>query len=291
MFACLYISTVSFIALIFDYINNLFPDALNYYYDWSAGSVRYEVASLIIVFPLYIFLAAIMERGFKAEPARHEIKIRKWLVYLTLFIAALTIIGDLVTLIYNFLGGDLTLPFVLKILTVLVVTAAVFGYYFFDARENNTLPKKKIAWAAGIVVAVAVIAGFFIIGSPLTQRERRFDEQRIYGLQTIQIEIANYWQNNGKLPATLSDLKNDISGFVAPVDPETGVAYEYRPTGALTFDLCADFKTVLTMTSPKVTSPYPYNTDDWSHTAGHVCFNRTINPNLYPPAGKPVPVR
>lgn len=287
MFACLYISTVSFIALIFDYINQLFPDNLNYYYDWSSGSIRYEVASLIIVFPLYIFLANLIERGFKKEPARHEIKIRKWLVYLTLFIAALTIITDLVTLVYNFLGGELTAPFVLKILAVLLVTAAVFGYYFFDARDNNTLPKKKIAWAAGIVVAVTVIAAFFIIGSPLTQRERRFDEQRTSHLQTIQYEVINYWQSKGALPATLSDLRNDITGFAAPVDPQTGLAYEYRATGTMSFELCADFKTSSAATNqsyPKAV-PYPYEryNDNWSHNAERTCFERTIDPSFYPP--------
>ena len=296
MFACLYISTVSFIALNFDYINYFFPDTLNYYPDWSAGSLRYEVASLIIVFPLYIFLASIIERGFKKEPARHEIKIRKWLVYLTLFIAAITIIGDLVTLIYNFLGGELTLPFALKVITVLLVTASVFGYYFFDARDNNNLPKKKIAWTAGIVVAVAIIAAFFIIGSPATQRDRRFDQERISGLQTIQYEIVNYWQAKGKLPQSLTDLDNDVYGFVPPVDPETGVAYDYKATGALTFELCADFKTSsvnnTTTAYPKAV-PYPYApyNDNWNHDAGRVCFNRTIDPSFYPPAGKPIPVR
>src|SRR5438132_4874360 len=43
----------------------------------------------------------------------------KWLIYLTLFVAALIIIGDLVSLIYNFLGGDVTIKFVLKALSVL----------------------------------------------------------------------------------------------------------------------------------------------------------------------------
>lgn len=289
MFVCLYISTFSFIALIFDYINQIFKDPLSYYYDWSSGSLRYEVASLIIVFPLYLFLANLIERGFKKEPARHEIKIRKWLVYLTLFIAAVTIITDLVTLVYNFLGGDLTLPFALKVLTVLLVTAAVFGYYFYDARENNNLPKKKIAWIAGVVVAIAVVSAFFIIGSPASQRDLRFDQERISHLQTIQSEIINYWQGKNQLPAALNDLKNDISGFVQPIDPETGAPYEYRATGTLSFELCADFKTASTgnnTTYPKAVYPYSYG-DNWNHAAERTCFSRTIDPSFYPPQGKP----
>jgi len=43
--------------------------------------------------------------------------------------AALVVIGDLVALVYNFMGGDLTARFVLKVGAILVVAGAVFGYY------------------------------------------------------------------------------------------------------------------------------------------------------------------
>src|SRR3989338_8982898 len=89
------------------------------------------------------------------------------------------------------------------------------------------------------IVAVAVVAGFFIVGSPQEERLRRFDEQRVSDLQNLQYQILNYWQNKNKLPVVLSDLRDDISGFVPPVNPESGAEYGFRviDNKQLKFDL------------------------------------------------------
>ncbi|MEK7085265.1 MAG: DUF5671 domain-containing protein, partial [Patescibacteria group bacterium] len=68
-----------------------------------------------------------------------NLRIRKWLVYFTLFAASLFIIGDLIALIYNFLQGELTVRFFLKILTVFFVAGSVFWYYFMDIRKHHTV--------------------------------------------------------------------------------------------------------------------------------------------------------
>ena len=123
----LYVSVVSFIALLFQYVNVLFPDQLNFYYTSALNTIRQSTASLVVVFPVYILVSWLLGRDFAREPGKREIKIRKWLLYLTLFIATITIIVDLVTLVYNFLSGELTVRFLLKVMAVLIVAAAVFG--------------------------------------------------------------------------------------------------------------------------------------------------------------------
>ena len=137
----LYASAVSFIVLVFQYINLAFPDALQggYYAMESAQSaIRFSVATLIVVFPTYVIVSWILGRGYAADPQKRNLRIRKWLIYFTLFLTGLVAIGDLVTLIYNFLSGDLTSQFVLKILTVLFVTGSIFFYYFVDVRKYKT---------------------------------------------------------------------------------------------------------------------------------------------------------
>jgi hypothetical protein len=64
--------------------------------------------------------------------------IRKWLIYFTLFAAALIIIGDLVTLLNRFLEGELTVRFLLKVLAVFFVAGSVFYYYLWDLRKHKT---------------------------------------------------------------------------------------------------------------------------------------------------------
>ena len=56
------------------------------------------------------------------------------MTYLTLFIAAAVLVGDVTSLVYSLLGGELTTRFVLKVSTIAVIAGAVFGYYLRDLR-------------------------------------------------------------------------------------------------------------------------------------------------------------
>ncbi len=139
--ASLYTSAISFIVLIFQYINVLLPDPLesNFYMLSSAyNSIRWSIASLVVVFPVYVLTSWFLDKSYRKSPSKRDLGIRKWLVYFTLFVAALIIIGDLVTLIFNLMGGELTLRFLLKVATVFFVSGSVFGYYLWDLRKHKT---------------------------------------------------------------------------------------------------------------------------------------------------------
>ena len=51
----------------------------------------------------------------------------------------------------------------------------------------------------------------------------------------IQNQIIPYWQTKNKLPMTLKDLEDPISGFMMPVDPDNKSPYEYVVTGKFSF--------------------------------------------------------
>lgn len=137
----LYASAISFTMLVFEYINVLLPDPLgiggHYYTQGSFQTIRWAISVLIVVFPLYLWLSWFLEKYYKKNPEARRIWIRRWLIYLTLFVAAGIIIGNFVTLIYNALGGELTLRFILKVITLFFVTGSVFGYYLWNIRKNN----------------------------------------------------------------------------------------------------------------------------------------------------------
>ena len=134
----LYIAVGSFVALLFQYINVFFPDALNPYETQSAqGTIRWAIATLIIIFPAYIGSMWLLHRGYAANPATRALRTRKWLIYFTLFLAAAIIAGDLVTIIYNFLEGDITMRFILKTLVVFLVSGSVFSYYFSEVKKTG----------------------------------------------------------------------------------------------------------------------------------------------------------
>ena len=284
----LYWSAISFITLIWQFINNWFPDALTSYYsgDYSLGLIRFNVSAIIIVFPVFIIISWYLNKIYRREAAVRDSRIRKWLIYLTLFITSLVIIGDLIFVINTFLGGEITARFILKALSIILVAGIIFWYYLDDVRRE--VPTKLagiFAWATSILVLAVIVAAFVVAGSPNSARLIQFDQQKVNDLSGIQSQVLNYWQRKAAMPTSLSDLNDTISGFVAPKDSQTKASYEYILTNpaTLSFELCATFnKPSLASTQPLYAVPAGIG-QNWDHAAGRVCFDRTIDKQLYPP--------
>lgn len=293
----LYAAATAFLTLSFQLINLWFPDILDmggyYAYAGARNAIRWSLASLVVIFPVYFFTARFLRKEYEAEPEKRELRVRKWLISFTLFVVALALIGDLVSLLSHFLEGELTTRFVLKVLVVAFVAGAIGAYYLWILKGRTVTPGAKAA-ASGIllVIIAGTITGFFYAGSPAEERLRRIDMQRVNDLQMLQSEVVNYWQAKEELPGSLTELMDDIRGYAIPSDPETGTAYEYRTTGALAFELCAVFarasegwamKGALESPSLIRTPYYGGISENWDHDAGRRCFSRTIDPDLYRP--------
>jgi len=289
-----YLSIIGFIMLYVQYISALFPDPLNFYYTAIADTVRVATSMFIVAVPVFILTAWLLAKDLKNNPEKREGRLRKWLIYFTLFVSSITIIVNLIILVYNFLSGELTIQFFLKTLVVLLVALAVFGYYIWELRRKDAGTSKMpkiLAWTLSAVVILSIIAGFFIIGTPQEQRARRFDEQRVGDLQVLQNQIVNYWVQKQILPISLNNLEDSISGFIIPKDPDSDASYEYIITDPLSFELCAtfktstkDFKVSYKGSRALYTEPISYGSSfqqNWDHAAERTCFTRTIDPELY----------
>lgn len=287
--ATFYASTIALIALLFEVINFAYPRVTDYYQYYSFPSISLQVATLIVAFPLFLFLSWLVQKSFESDPSLREASIRKWLAYITLFVAGAIVAGDLVTVIYMFLDGqELTMGFLLKVLALGVISAGIFIYYLREIR-NQITPSERNIWriVAVVFILASIVLGFMVIGSPASQRERRYDNQRVVDLQNIQWQIVNYWQQKETLPNTLDELRDPLSGFVVPTDPATKSAYTYKKTGPLAFELCATFDegTMAARSVAQYPLTYPIGRmgETWEHTQGVQCFPRTIDPQLYPP--------
>ncbi|MFA5129897.1 MAG: DUF5671 domain-containing protein [Patescibacteria group bacterium] len=139
LFLTLYVTAISLGMLIFQLINVWLPDALMPIYVEvnRLNIIRQSTASLIIAYPIFMWMTLLLRKGIKKDPEKRASKIRKWLTYITLFLAAGTIIGDLIALVYNLLNGDLTLRFILKILTIGGIAGLVFGYYLWEMKRDK----------------------------------------------------------------------------------------------------------------------------------------------------------
>lgn len=291
----IYVSVFSFISLIFEYINYTYPEAYEYLDPYS-GMMRFYIASLIVLVPLAVLLMRLIRRDIQRDPSRGEIWVRRWALYLTLFIAGATVVGDLITLINTFLGGEYSLRFILKVTVVLLVAGAAFLHFLADLRgywQREPRRARMVGYATAALVLITIVAGFFIMGSPNQLRMQRYDDQKVSDLQSLQSQIVYFWQQKSRLPSSLDELSDPISGFRAPVDPQTGGQYEYAVEGPLAFRLCADFNApsteMVSRTEPAMPIFKGGTSESWKHEAGRTCFDRAIDPDLYQlPTEKPL---
>lgn len=281
----LYITVSFLIVLLFAIIDVSFPDPTEGYYvlEGAASSIRLGIAMVLVFFPTYVVLTRIVNRLRRVESAGAYLTLTKWLIYLTLLVAAVVLLIDLAVVIMRFLEGDITQRFILKAVVVLGAVGATFYYYILDAQgfwlRNE---QKSIMFGIGISVAVlaSVVFGFSYIETPAAVREMKLDVQQIHDLQGIQTRIENYYMINKSLPSSLLELETQGT---LPVAPNQRVPYQYGVTET-GFRLCATFA------HPSATPDVSYmleldkeafflNAWNWEHTAGDVCFDRLVNKN------------
>ncbi len=244
--------------LYFQVINKYFPDVLSGTYSnsvkggFSASIINYSIAALIVGFPIYLWTVWFWFRGFSSSISgaeKVESRLSKWLTYIVLLIASGMIIGDLITVIYNFLQGEYGARFLLKALTILIIAGLVFGFYFLERKKiqyKKAVPS-RFFWFfgvfSGVLVISAIILGFVVGGTPHETRLKKFDLQRTADLQEISSCIGSFSYDNERLPKSLDELKNNARYNCAfrISDPETNKDYEYRTVSKTEFELCAEF--------------------------------------------------
>ena len=293
-FIALYVSAISFGFLVFGLIDHTFHDPLTYRDRFPSTGEATSIASVIVAFPLYLFLMKRLASEMAAEPEKRRSLVRRWLTYLTLVIAAGFILGDVIALLANLLTGDLAFLFLLKGLAILVVTACIFGFYLWDMRRSETLAVSANATNAlraflGIVVLLVVAClaySMFLLGTPGEQRSLRFDEQRISDLKNISRNVDLYWETNQNLPESFDDMSGPRYSIFSIHDPESEEEYEYRVIEEVAYELCAIFTT----DSAEIRSPdLRFSEEAWAHGIGRTCFQ--LEPpqqlQLQPPPAAP----
>ena len=293
-FIALYVSAISFGFLVFGLIDHTFTDPLDFRDRFPSTGEATAIASVIVAFPLYLFLMKRLASEMAAEPEKRRSLVRRWLTYLTLVIAAGFILGDVIALLANLLTGDLAFLFLLKGLAILAVTACIFGFYLWDMRRSETLAVSANATnalrALLSVVVLLVIAclaySMFLLGTPGEQRSLRFDEQRISNLRNISRNVDLYWEVNQQLPESFDDMSGQRYSIFSIHDPESNEEYEYRAIDKAGYELCAVFTTD---SAESRNGDRSFSEEAWAHGIGRKCFRLEPPqpPQLQPPPAAP----
>jgi hypothetical protein len=310
-------SVSSFLNLVFETLNKKFPDVLNASYQYGYSTYQYEsmrsaLATLIIFFPVFLVVSHFWRKLSTEGMGVIDAIIRKWVIYIILFLSAIVAVVDLVTLVQYFISGEVTTRFILKVITVLVVVTIVGFYYVMSLRGVISAHGQ---WGLAfkvfsiLLVVLAIFFSFKVMGSPMQQRLLRLDDKRVSDLQSLQWQVINYWQQKEKLPENLDALASPLSGYSLPTPPlfEKGEIYEYNMKSKLVFELCATFALPMPQgwqeygggvrpmpfgmgITKDVAVSYPAGygiNESWDHEAGYTCFERTIDKDMFPPFPKP----
>ncbi len=234
-------------------------------------SVSYEMAGILVAFPLYLLIMRGMTKAVEANPERLLSGVRKWLTYTALLIAAAILLGDIVTFLAWLLRGDLTLRFVLQVVTLLVLAGGVMRYYLTTLRDEAPPAGHNRIFAGVATVAVVLVLGLGLTlsGSPSRQSALARDERRLQDMAMITQEMAERWNRRDPsatyvLPPGLDQLARGTPLTAHISDPFTGQRYEYKPGEGTHYALCAFFEEP---TPIEVWAPA-----NWRHLKGRACF-------------------
>lgn len=273
--------------VVFQIINKNIIDPIGRFgQGFSSGQLRFAIAALIVAVPLFFLTTRQIHKNLFKGTLAKDAGVRKWLTYFILFVCSLIILGWLIGLLNNYLGGELTIKFVLKALTCIGIAAIIFTFYFHDIRRDKIVGQKdgviKMYFYGSLAVIIAVfVSALLIVESPKQARERKLDNAVLEDFNTISSGLMDYYQKQQKLPANLEELKLGAP-FVTEEnlkDPETAKPYEYKMLGDKKYQLCAVFRT---SNLGQEDIENQFYREQWPHKTGEQCIERVIELPLVP---------
>ncbi|MBT8486454.1 MAG: hypothetical protein HKO59_09450 [Phycisphaerales bacterium] len=140
-FGALFTWATNLIVLFFTYINSALPDPAwrlsQSFKDQIVSATRAQLAAVIVAFPVFLVLWHFLLREVRHDREKAKGAIRRWLIYLTLFIGAIALSGDIITLIYFMLEGQLTLRLVLKAAVLFLIAGSLVLYLGMTLRSET----------------------------------------------------------------------------------------------------------------------------------------------------------
>jgi len=261
------------VTLAFQLIGIYYPDPneLNYMFNVNINreSAKFALASLFVAAPLFYGTQCFINRKLATGTLATDSAVRRWLTYALMFIALAAILIDLVTLVYYFLDGEVTMRFVLKVATILLVAGSVLGYF-------ATGVTRIVSWLWGIyfiaaIAAIVITSLLFLIEPPQQARERKADELTMDQLQEVTYSVERYFREEERLPVRIEQLLNEP----AILGDAASESITYKIKGKYKYELCANFKR-----ASEAVRGRGYYRDEWQHTAGKACFQRKIDKYL-----------
>jgi hypothetical protein len=144
MFLSLYILVTSIALTLYFYVDKWIPGTsqTSYGYDLATSSyglplLRGYLASLIVSYPFFAFLFLRVTKRTQKHPEMRHLKVRRQLIYFTLIVTFLIVMINVISIIYGFLNGNVTVNFILHFIITIGISGIIFGYYLNQVKEDR----------------------------------------------------------------------------------------------------------------------------------------------------------
>ena len=267
--------------IVFQIINKNIADVINQYRGrFSPDQLKFAISALIISAPIFYFTAKQIFKNLFSGALDKDSQIRKWLTYFILLISSVVMTGWFIAVVNSFLDGELTLKFILKVLTAVGIAAIVFTFYLYDIKRENVAGVKdnviRIYFYGSLALIIAIFVGaLFIIESPRETRDRKMDNEVLLKLNRLDSSVRSYYVENEKLPVNFGELMIEFNYLDEDnfEDSVTGAKFEYTVKEAKIYEFCANFRASNNDESDAYKNLYG---KEWEHDAGHQCFEKKI---------------
>jgi hypothetical protein len=113
-----------------DLVRRWFPDRISAPTgEFLLSDIAWQVALIVVAFPIFLVVHAFIQKELARRPELYYSGVRRWLTYVTLVVAAITIVVDAAYTVQALILGQLTIHFVLDTLALIVLGGGIFAYY------------------------------------------------------------------------------------------------------------------------------------------------------------------
>ena len=143
LFISLYVLATTVALALLTFVDRWFPyvdDTSSYSVwngDWQKSLLRGYISAIIVSYPVFSFFFYRVTKRTLANPALRLLKSRKILIYLTLVITFIIMLGYIIGTIFSMLNGNITMNFVFRLFVILGISGFIFTYYLYQVREDR----------------------------------------------------------------------------------------------------------------------------------------------------------
>ena len=138
-FISLYILLFSVGWLLHDWVETAMPNP-SLYESYDSGDKSYIqglIAAIVVAYPICMLLAIVLKRQLMTNPQVANLRSRKILIYFTLIITFLIMLGHIIGTVYEFLSGGFSSNAILHLLITASVAGPVFWYFITEVLHDR----------------------------------------------------------------------------------------------------------------------------------------------------------